>query len=140
VKFHLSRVKFPVTIVSQILLLFLRFPLWSLNNTSQSNFDSFYLEWFDRYFRCSNYISSQIPYTLLSFILFNKTIARQKWNVYIILKLWWFKLQKNVIILLVPSFYSGTLTVPIFYTSWLWSYGSWIYNYLCNLCLSPLML
>jgi len=24
--------------------------------------------------------------------------------------------------------------------SWLWSYGSWIYNYLCNLCLSPLML
>ena len=139
-KFHLSRVKFPVTIVSQILLLFLRFPLWSLNNTSQSNFDSFYLEWFDRYFRCSNYISSQIPYTLLSFILFNKTIARQKWNVYIILKLWWFKLQKNVIILLVPSFYSGTLTVPIFYTSWLWSYGSWIYNYLCNLCLSPLML
>ena len=139
-KFHLSRVKFPVTIVSQILFFFLRFPLWSLNNTSQSNFDSFYLEWFDRYFRCSNYISSQIPYTLLSFILFNKTIARQKWNVYIILKLWWFKLQKNVIILLVPSFYSGTLTVPIFYTSWLWSYGSWINNYLCNLCLSPLML
>jgi len=24
--------------------------------------------------------------------------------------------------------------------SWLWSYGSWIYNYLCNRCLSPLML
>jgi hypothetical protein len=24
--------------------------------------------------------------------------------------------------------------------SWLWSYGSWIYNYLCNQCLSPLML
>jgi hypothetical protein len=23
--------------------------------------------------------------------------------------------------------------------SWLWSYGSWIYNYLCNPCLSPLM-
>ena len=23
---------------------------------------------------------------------------------------------------------------------WLWSYGSWIYNYLCNQCLSPLML
>ena len=22
--------------------------------------------------------------------------------------------------------------------SWLWSYGSWIYNYLCNQCLSPL--
>jgi len=21
-----------------------------------------------------------------------------------------------------------------------WSYGSWIYNYLCNQCLSPLML
>ena len=24
--------------------------------------------------------------------------------------------------------------------SWSWSYGSWIYNYLCNWCLSPLML
>jgi hypothetical protein len=24
--------------------------------------------------------------------------------------------------------------------SWPWSYGSWIYNYLCNQCLSPLML
>jgi hypothetical protein len=24
--------------------------------------------------------------------------------------------------------------------SWLWSYGSWIYSYLCNQCLSPLML
>jgi len=24
--------------------------------------------------------------------------------------------------------------------SWQWSYGSWIYNYLCNQCLSPLML
>ena len=25
-------------------------------------------------------------------------------------------------------------------SSWPWSYGSWIYNYLCNRCLSPLML
>jgi len=24
--------------------------------------------------------------------------------------------------------------------SWLWPYGSWIYNYLCNQCLSPVML
>jgi hypothetical protein len=24
--------------------------------------------------------------------------------------------------------------------SWAWSYGGWIYNYLCNQCLSPLML
>jgi len=24
-------------------------------------------------------------------------------------------------------------------TSWSWSYGSWIYNYLCNQCLSSLM-
>jgi len=22
--------------------------------------------------------------------------------------------------------------------SWSWSYGGWIYNYLCNQCLSPL--
>ena len=25
-------------------------------------------------------------------------------------------------------------------SSWPWSYGSWIYNFLCNRCLSPLML
>ena len=25
-------------------------------------------------------------------------------------------------------------------TSWPWSYGSWVYNYLCNQCLSPMML
>ena len=25
-------------------------------------------------------------------------------------------------------------------SSWPWAYGSWIYNYLCNQCLSPLML
>jgi hypothetical protein len=24
-------------------------------------------------------------------------------------------------------------------TSWPWSYGGWIYNYLCNRCLTPLM-
>jgi len=24
--------------------------------------------------------------------------------------------------------------------SWSWSYGSWIYNFLCHQCLSPLML
>ena len=32
--------------------------------------------------------------------------------------------------------------LPIFWRgpSWPWWYGSWIYNYLCNQCLSPLML
>jgi len=25
-------------------------------------------------------------------------------------------------------------------TSWSWTYGNWIYNYLCNQCLSPLKL
>jgi len=29
-----------------------------------------------------------------------------------------------------------TVTRP----SWTWSYGSWIYNYLYNQCISPLML
>jgi len=23
-------------------------------------------------------------------------------------------------------------------SSWSWSYGSWIYNYVCNQCISPL--
>ena len=29
---------------------------------------------------------------------------------------------------------------PKYVFSWAWSYCSWIYNYLCNQCLSPLML
>jgi len=35
-----------------------------------------------------------------------------------------------------PLIYSYSLEGP----SWLWSYGSWIYRYLCNQFLSPLML
>jgi len=30
--------------------------------------------------------------------------------------------------------------LPIQGPLWPWSYGSWIYNYLCNRCLSPLIL
>ena len=30
--------------------------------------------------------------------------------------------------------------IPYMGPSWPWSYGIWIYNYLCNQCLSPLML
>jgi len=32
------------------------------------------------------------------------------------------------------------LSTNLWGPSWLWSYGSWIYNYQCNQCLSPLML
>ena len=36
---------------------------------------------------------------------------------------------------------SSTLFTSYFSVlSWSWLYGSWIYNYLCNQCLSPLML
>ena len=31
-------------------------------------------------------------------------------------------------------------TLFVIYIWWPWSYGSWIYNYLCNQCLSPLKL
>jgi len=37
-------------------------------------------------------------------------------------------------------FNSGTILTCIKGPSWPWSYGSWIYNYLCNQYLSPLML
>ena len=32
------------------------------------------------------------------------------------------------------------LSTNLWGPSWPWSYGSWIYNYQCNQCLSPLML
>jgi len=35
--------------------------------------------------------------------------------------------------------YKGQLLIKVG-RSWPWSYGSWICNYLCNQCLSPLML
>ena len=41
------------------------------------------------------------------------------------------------------TYYNNSLLIP-FIISWgpscPWLYGSWIYNYLCNQCLSPLML
>jgi len=37
--------------------------------------------------------------------------------------------------LLIEEWQTTTMEPP-----WPWSYGSWIYNYLCNMCLSPLML
>ena len=33
-----------------------------------------------------------------------------------------------------------TITWSLLGSSWPWSYSSWIYNYICNQCLSPLML
>jgi len=43
------------------------------------------------------------------------------------------KLQSSLLtICIFPKFGSGP--------SWSWSYGNWIYNYLCNQCLSPLKL
>jgi hypothetical protein len=44
----------------------------------------------------------------------------------------WFKY--NCVISIISS-----LTKKVINHPWLSSYGSWIYNYLCNQCLSPLM-
>ena len=47
-----------------------------------------------------------------------------------------FKRNKNTFFFYKTSFNQN----GIIQVSWPWSYGSWIYNYLCNQCLSPLML
>ena len=42
-----------------------------------------------------------------------------------------------------PSIFSNimvSLPADFLFPSWTWSHGSWIYNYLCHQCLSPLML
>jgi hypothetical protein len=42
---------------------------------------------------------------------------------------------------LLPSYPVNKCTITIEYgPSWSWSYGSWIYNYMCNQCLSPIQL
>ena len=38
------------------------------------------------------------------------------------------------------KFYSSCFLIYTSEPSWSWWYGSWIYNYLCNLCLLPLKL
>ena len=38
------------------------------------------------------------------------------------------------------SFITSTRIIMIWGLSWSWLYGSWIYNYLCNQCQSPLTL
>jgi len=40
----------------------------------------------------------------------------------------------------IPMFIVMTILFQCLGTSWPWSYGSWIYNYICNQCLTPLML
>ena len=64
------------------------------------------------------------------------------------------KFQRSPLNLILPVAIQTSLrnpnTVPPFYlpgihwfiggSSWSWLYGSWIYNYLCNQCLSPLTL
>jgi hypothetical protein len=52
----------------------------------------------------------------------------------------------SVIYLLVSKFYRGLyiqhyiIWQSLQGLSWSWSYGSWVFNYLCNQCLSPLKL
>ena len=41
-------------------------------------------------------------------------------------------------IIIITMSHKSTLNVQV--SLWPWSYGSWIYNYLCNQCLSPLKL
>ena len=43
------------------------------------------------------------------------------------------------VIYLLHTMYLHNDTYLIPGPSWSWSYGSWIYNYLCNQCLSPLI-
>jgi hypothetical protein len=50
------------------------------------------------------------------------------------------KYSKSCMAQLFISFYVSVIVCFFAGPSWLWSYGSWIYNYLCNQYLSPLML
>jgi hypothetical protein len=46
----------------------------------------------------------------------------------------------NFFMLIVFSYTGCDLCLSLSGPSWSWSYGSWVYNYLCNRFLSPLML
>ena len=46
-------------------------------------------------------------------------------------------LVKNVMVYIYWTFMFSLVSIKFKASSWSWSYGSWIYNYLCNQCLSP---
>jgi hypothetical protein len=80
-------------------------------------------------------------------IKLNTTII-EMWNVYpITILIWggWYltPLCAKRLVSVTLSIVRAWLYVPLImftYLSWSWSYGSWIYSYLCNQWLSPLML
>ena len=46
----------------------------------------------------------------------------------------------NLLIIVIQYYKQSKTVYKMKGPSWSWSYGSWIYNYLCNRCLSPLTL
>ena len=50
-----------------------------------------------------------------------------------------FEWARGMVNMFINQLYNKFLLV-IYGPLWPWSYGIWIYNYLCNQCLSPLML
>jgi hypothetical protein len=60
------------------------------------------------------------------------------YNRYIV---FWIRLEahlvKNVMVYIYWTFMFSLVSIKFKASSWSWSYGSWIYNYLCNQCLSP---
>jgi hypothetical protein len=69
--------------------------------------------------------------------------SKVKWTAIVLTcakKEWGTTLQKGKMYILVVHVLSYLFHPGVIVWSWSWSYGSWIYNYLCNQCLSPLML
>jgi hypothetical protein len=64
-----------------------------------------------------------------------ETPSQQRTKAYFKIHLYWYSLKHGF------SRYMTHLSTPKFEgsrdQSWSWSYSSWIYNYLCNQCLSP---
>jgi len=80
---------------------------------------------------------SSIPLIVLTLYLKKLEKQKKEWNawlhtIYIIYK---YNILLTCLCCSIMGFYS-TFSKP----SWSWSYGSWIYNYLCNQYLSPLTL
>jgi hypothetical protein len=58
----------------------------------------------------------------------------------------WYNKSWNISVVLIHTFLHVLMLKSLIFSYWLvgwfysWSYGSWIYNYQCNLCPSPLIL
>ena len=79
--------------------------------------------------------------TFYFFFFFYFCCRKLFWSVFILNKcIWWIKEFHAYLFIIKILNFNNDIILDQGFGWWWWSYGSWIYSYLCNQCLSPWML